>query len=205
MSIYSNLAPLHIIAGPLEIWTAPVATAFPEVDEDPGGSWTKVGASGADDYAEDGVSVSHPQSISLWRGLGSEGPRKAFRSEGGVIVRVDVADLTAEAFKLALNGNTITTTSASSGVPGTKKIGLSRGLEVAQYAVLVRGASPYGDDFKRQYEIPVAVVTSTQEVKPTKTDPGMLTIEFTALEDPSASSAAEKLGRLVCQTAVASE
>lgn len=191
--------PFEIVAQPFTLWVAAVGSAFPSVDEAPGGSWTKIGTSGDLNYTEDGVTVSHKQKLETFRALGSTGPRKAFRTEEDQLISLTLVDLTLEQYKLALNGNTITTTSPGVGDSGTKKIGLSRGLDVEQYALLIRGASAsaYMEGGVAQYEVPVAVVVSEPEVVFTKGSPAGLAIEFQALEDPSAASDDERFGRLI--------
>lgn len=197
--------PYEVVAQPFTLWVAPVATAFPDTDESPSGSWTKVGTSGDLNYSEDGVTVTHSQSVELWRALGSTGPRKAFRGEEELRIALTLVDVSLEQYKNALNYNTVTDTAASAGEPGYRKIGLSRGLAVNQRALLIRGGdgSPYGDSFTMQYEIPIAVEAGEPEVVYNKTEPAGLALEFVALEDPSAGSDDERFGRLVAQDAVA--
>jgi hypothetical protein len=197
-----NSAPFEIIAAPFTLYVAAVATAFPDVDEAPGASWTKVGTSGADNYSEDGVTVQMAQTLETFRALGSTGARKAFRTEEELRISMTLMDLTLEQVKYALNENAITTTAAGSGTPGTKKIGLSRGTEVTRCALLVRGVSPYGD-MAAQFEVPIAVVDGEPELVLVKGEPVGVALEFMALEDVSASSVEERFGRFVAQTAAA--
>jgi hypothetical protein len=197
--------PYEIVAAPFTLWVAPVGTSFPTIEEAPGGSWTKVGTSGDLNYTEDGVTVEHPQSVEFFRALGSTGPRKAFRTEEELLISLNLADLTLEQYALALNHNTVTTLAPAPGEIGSKKIGLSRGLEVPQRALLVRGAnaSPYGTGWGAQYEVPVAVQIGEPEVVFQKGEPAGLSLQWAALEDPDAASAAERFGRLVAQNAAA--
>jgi hypothetical protein len=194
-----NSAPFEIIAGPFTVYAAPVSTAFPDVDTTPAVDWIKLGTSGADNYSEDGVTVAMAQTVEVFRALGSTGPRKAFRTEEDLRVSFVLHDSTLEQVKHALNGNTVATTAAGAGTPGTKDIGLTRGTEVTRYALLVRGISPYGD-WPAQFEVPIAVVVSEPEIVATKGEAQGIAIEFQALEDLSAS-ATERFGRLVCQNA----
>lgn len=196
-------APFEVVAQPFTLWVAAVGTAFPPIDEAPGGGWTKVGSSGDLNYTEDGVTVTHNQSVEQWRALGSTGPRKAFRTEEELHVSLVVADLTLEQYSLAMNYNTVTTEAPGAGAAGYKVLGLSRGLEVPQRALLVRGASasPYGDGWGAQYEIPVAVQIGEPEVVFTKGEPAGLALEFSAIEDPDAAVETERFGRLVAQNA----
>lgn len=197
-----NTAPYEIISTPFTAYWAPVGTAFPDVDEAPGGSWTKIGTNGDLNYAEDGVTVQHEQDVSMFRALGSTGPRKAFRNSERQVVGFTLMDLSLEQYRQSLNQNTVTTTAAGVGSPGTKDIGLSRGLSVTEMALLLRAdISPAGDGFAMQYEIPRAVEIGSPEVVFRNGEPAGLALEFETLEDTSASTEAERFGRLVIQTA----
>lgn len=189
-----NSAPFEIVAGPLELYLAPVGEAFPPIDVAPAGGWVKVGASGKRNYSEDGVSVNHDQTVEGFRAAGTTGKRKMFRTEEDLRITVSLADVTLEQYKYALNGNTVTN---AAGDP--RKIGLSRGRQVTEYALLARGASPYGDDFHVQYEVPRCAEVGSQEVSFQKGTPAMLQLEFEALEDDNAASEDERFGRLLAQ------
>ncbi len=192
-------APYEIVAQPFTLWVAALATTFPLIDAAPDGNWTKVGTSGDLNYMEDGVTVAHAQSVESWRALGSTGPRKAFRTEEELRISLVLVDLTLEQYALALNYNTVTDSAPSSGIAGFRKIGLSRGLDVPQRALLVRGigASPYGSGWTVQYEVPIAVQVSEPEVVFVKGEPAGPALEFMALEDSSAGDLSERFGRLV--------
>jgi len=198
-----SMQPFEIVAQPFSLYVAAVGTAFPAIDEDPGAGWTLVGTSGDLNYTEDGVTVSHAQTVELWRALGSTGPRKAFRTEEEQHVSLMLADISLEQYKIAMNFNEVTTTPPGVGTAGYKSLGLSRGLEVAQRALLVRGtgASAYGSGWNAQYEIPRAVDVAEPEVVFVKGEPAGLALEFATLEDLDASSADERFGRLIMQNA----
>lgn len=182
----NNESPYEILAAPFTLWLASVGVSFPVVDAAPSASWTKLGTSGALDYGEGGVSIKHSQVITKFRGLGSTLYRKAFRTEEELIVKVTIHDLTLEQYKIALNGNAITTTAASSGVAGNKAINLERGLTVTQYALLVRGISPYGD-YVGQFELPTVIQTGEPEVVFDKGNPAGLELSFEILKHASAN------------------
>lgn len=194
------MEPYEIIAAPFTVWFAPVGEAFPAIDAAPGGNWAMIGTSGDKDYNEEGVTVSHPQTTTKFRGLGSTGPRKAWRTEEDLMIRFQLHDISLEQYKHALNGNAVTATAAGSGTAGFKKIGLHQGLDVTRLAVLVRGdASAYGAGYKGQYEAPICFQSGSPEPVFRKGEPAGLQLEFTALEDPSAASDAERFGRLIFQ------
>ena len=196
-----NTEPFEIVAAPFTLYIADVGTAFPEVDEEPGVSWTKVGSSGDLNYDDaTGVVVEHSQEISEFRALGDAGTRKVFRTGEAQKVRMKLVDVTLEQYRLALNRNTVTATAAGVGTPGTKKLGLSRGFQVDTMALLVRGpVSAYGVG-QCQYEIPVAAQTGNPTVVWKKGEPAGLDLEWTTLVDPDAASEDERFGRLVVQT-----
>jgi hypothetical protein len=198
-----NATPYEIIAAPFTLWVAPVGTAFPAVDEDPAVEWIKIGTSGDLNETEEGVTVEHAQSFNFWKAAGDSGSRKVFRTSEDLKIRTTIADLTLEQYRYALNGNALTTTAAASGVPGTKKVGLSRGLTVDTRALLMRGPSPYMADGILQFEVPIAVQTGQPQPVFRRDQPAALALEFAALVDPDAASVDERFGRIVAQTAVA--
>jgi len=192
-----NEAPLEIIAAPFTVWRAPVGTAFPVVDAAPSGTWTKIGANGAINYAESGVTVKKSQSLSMWRGLGAAAPIKAFRDQEGIEISFTLMDLTLEQYSAALNGNAVTTVAAGSGTAGFKTISMESGLLVTQYALLVRGVSAHFDGIG-QYEVPIVVQSGEPETVFVKNDPAGLALTFQGLRHASLG-----LGLLRMQTAAA--
>jgi hypothetical protein len=196
----TNTIPYEVIAAPYVVWVAPVGETFPLIDSAPVGNWVKIGTSGELNYTDDGVTISQPQSIEKWRGGGDTGVRKVFRTEDDLVIKFGIADLTLEQYRYALNMNSITTVAAGSGSAGYKKLGLSRGNDVAQRALLVRGPSPYGDAMNLQFEIPIAFETGTPEpVLGKKAEPAVLMLEWTAIIDPNASTVFERYGRIIAQ------
>lgn len=200
---FSNSAPFEVIAAPLTLYIAAVDPVWPAIDEVPDSLvWTKVGSSGDLNYDQEGVTVEHPQTTTLWRSLGDAGSRKAFRQDEDLKIRLLLVDITLEQYKLALNENTVTTVAAAGPNAGYKKIGLSRGLTIVTRALLVRSpASPYGDGWNMQYEVPRAMQTGTPSVVYRRSTPAGLALEWTALVDPDAASEDERFGRLIAQHA----
>lgn len=193
------MEPYEILAGPLTLYLAPVGTAFPAVDAAPGDDWTLIGTSGDENYGDEGVTVTHSQTFEQARPAGTTGPVKAWRSEESLMIALVLWDMTLEQYQATLNGNALTTTAAASEAAGTKKIGLSRGHEVATYALLARGSSPYGDGFVAQYEVPRCYDSGSAAPVYRKASPAALALEFTALEDQDASDETERFGRLIAQ------
>lgn len=197
----NNSIPYEIIAAPFTVWIAPVGTAFPAVETAPPSPWAKVGTSGDLNYLDEGVKVSNRQAMTLFRALGDAGSRKAFRTEEDFMIALALADLTLEQYKHALNENTVTTVAATFSAAGYKKIGLSRGFSVSTVALLVRGPSPYGEDWNLQFEVPRAAQTGNPEPVMRKGEPAALALEWTALVDPDAASTDERFGRIKAQYA----
>lgn len=197
------MQPYEIIAAPFTLWLAPVGTAYPLLSAAPASEWVKVGTNGDRSESEDGVTVSHSQDFSETKTAGSTGPVKAFRTDEGLKVSLTLLDVSLEQYKLALNSNAVSTTAAGVGTVGFKSLPLYRGLNVATHALLVRGASAYGDNYIGQYEIPYCYQSASPELVYKKGDPAGLALEFTALEDPAAASASARFGRLIMQHAVA--
>jgi hypothetical protein len=195
------MEPYEIVAGPLTLWLAPVGTAFPLIGVAPPNPWTKVGASGTRNYSEDGVALSHSETLQKARPAGSMGARKVFRQEEDMTITVTLWDNTLEAYTLALGGLAPGTTAAGPGTAGFKKIGLSRGETVKTYALLARGAglSAYGDGLAAQYEVPRCYQSGNANPVYKKGLPVALQLVFDALEHDAAASDDERFGRLIMQ------
>lgn len=200
---YANSAPFEIIAFPYQLWVAPLGTAFPNLWDVPAAPWVAVGTNQDLNYSDEGVTVSHAQEMFLFRALGDSASRKAFRTSEDLKIRLMLVDLTLEQYSYALNGNTVTPTSGVMGTsPSYVTMGLSRGFAVATHAVLIRGASPYGDDMVLQYEMPRGAQTGNPEPVYRKDAVALLALEWTGLVDPNAATIFERLGRLRAQTTI---
>ena len=195
--------PYEIIMAPYEVWLAPVSTAFPDLDEAPAAAWAKLGTNGADDMEEEGVTVTHSQTISEKRTLGSTGPAKVKRTEESLTISLTLLDLTLEQYAKALNGVTVSDVAAGAGTPGYRKITLRQGPDVTLYALLCKGLSPYGDSYAAQYQVPICYQSDNPAPVYNKGDAAALKLTFTAIEDPNAATAAERFGILRSQDAAA--
>lgn len=192
------MTPFEIIGAPLTLWVAPVGTAFPTIAAAPGAGWTKVGSNGDRSYENGGVTTTHAKTYNKVRTAGASGPIKAFLDEEDLMFAVTLLDLTLEQYQLALNGNTITTVAPASGQPGTKKIGLSEDVgRTKEYALLVRGLSPYNEALAMQYQIPRCYQSGAPAPVFRKGVPAALALQFEALEDLAASSPQERFGSII--------
>jgi len=193
------MEPFEIVGQPLSLFLAAIGTAFPLVDAAPANTWKLIGTSGTRSQNEDGVTVTHSQTLNKVRPGGALGPVKAFRSEEDLMFKLTLWDVTLEQYTLAMNSNTLTTTAAGVGTAGFKKLGLSRGMEVTAYALLARGVSPYGDGMKAQYQVPRCYQSGSPAIVFKKGVPAGIELEFTALEDPTAASEDLRFGSMVFQ------
>ncbi|WP_339745561.1 hypothetical protein [uncultured Maricaulis sp.] len=195
-----NTEPFEIIAGPISAYIADPGTAFPAIDAAPGAGWTLIGASGAENYDEQGVKAAHSQDLKTITTLGSTGAKKVWRDKEGLAVSFTLLDLQLEQFALAVNGNAVATTAAGSGTAGIKSLPLYRGQAVKLHALLLRGAfSPYGEGMNLQYQVPYCYLNSSPDVVFKKSDPVGLAFEYMALVDPNAADEASRFGHLIAQ------
>lgn len=191
--------PYEIVAAPFEAYIAPVGESFPATNTSPpGGNWTLLGTSGDRNITQDGVSVSHDETVEDARMLGSTGPVKSFRTEESLTISLTLADISLEQYKYVLDFNSVTDNSGSS--PPNKEIDTYKGDQVATRALLVRGPSPYDDSLTMQYEVPRVRASGTPEVVYQLGTPAGLAIAFFALIDLNASSDAKRFGVIRAQT-----
>jgi hypothetical protein len=193
------MTPFEIIGSPLSLWLAPLGTAFPLIDVAPAIAWKLIGTNGTANQDDQGVVVSLNQKVEVARPAGRTGPVKAWISEEDCMISIGLWDLSLEQLQYALAGVAPTTVAAGTGTAGYKKTGLTRGVEVTQYALLARGVSPYADNMNAQFEVPRVYQSGSPKPKFGKGKPAGLDLEFTALEDLAAATPAERFGRLVAQ------
>lgn len=199
--------PYEIISSPYTVFVAPTGTTFPDIDTAEGSfasAWFKLGTSGNRNYEEEGVTVTHEQTVNLWRAAGGTGPIKALRTEEGLLVAFTLVDLSVTQYAKTMDDATVTSVAASTGTAGEDSFNFYRGFPVELFALLVRGDfSPEGDGFKSQYEVPVVYQSGSPAPQFQKGQPAGLSLEYTALEDPNASSEAERFGTFRAQDAAA--
>lgn len=178
-------APFEIVGAPLTVYLAPVGTAFPGIDDaegafDPG--WFKLGTSGEKNYSEDGLTVSHEQSINVFRGAGATGPRKAFRTEEDFIITFSMADVSPTQYAKVLNDAAVTTVAQAVGVSGEESFELHQGLTVTTFALLARGLSSIDDSLNAQYEVSTVFQNGNPAPVYNKGEPALLECSFQALD-----------------------
>lgn len=182
----SNSQPFEVIAGPFTAYVAPVGTTFPTLDEDPAtvAGWTKVGTSGDINYDRgEGVMVRHNKNINTYRGAGDPRPLKNFVVEEDLIVEFQLADVTLETYRYAINSNAITNVPAAGSTPAHKKISLSIGNSLQSHALVLRSdESPYQADGVSQYQIAkVQDIGSSEVQRGSAGNPARVRLMFSAL------------------------
>ncbi len=184
-------APFEIVAGPIEVYIAPVGESFPLIGaEPPGGNWVLVGTEGASNTSEDGVTINLTETVEDFRTLGGTDIVKSFRTEEDMTISMVLADMTFEQVARALNFNTVTTDTDDKTIP------LYKGAEVSYMALLVRGndGSPYGQGYNLQFQVPRVRPSGEPEMVWVKGEPVGVAVEFMALRDLSAASDSLRFG-----------
>lgn len=197
-----NSVPYEIVGLPADVYLADVGTTFPDIDATPDpGDWTLLGQDGSLNYTVDGVIMNAPQSFNFWRSLGSAAVRKVFRTEEDFRIGVSVADMTLEVLALVA-GNTVQPVTAQPGTADHKRLGGTRGLTIATFAVLVRvpGGSPYMADGNFDIRLGRAQYTGSGQTSWRRDGPAIVPMEFTALVDPDAADPSEQLVTYLAQT-----
>lgn len=190
-------SPFEIIAGPAEVFVAPLTEAFPATDLiPPGGNWVSLG------QTEGGVNVTHTSTIEELRTDQATGPIKFLRTEEGLEIAFSIAEMTLENYAAILNDLTVTDTAEIMSVAGFRSIDLHFGVDVSCVAMLIRGPSPYMDSFL-QYEIPVVAQVGSPTVSFVRDDKSVLECEWMAAEDENAATDNLKFGQLIAQDAAA--
>jgi hypothetical protein len=172
----------EIIAGPLEVYSGPVGEGVPDISDAPAGNWALIGSNGSQNYHEDGVTITHEQTLEFFRPLGLAAPVKAFRTEEDLVVSFMLVDLLAAEYAKALDEATVTDTAAGAGTGGTQSFPMERGTTVNQVSLLLRlDQAANGGAFDSQWWIPTAVQSSSPELAFVKGEPVAIEFEYRAL------------------------
>lgn len=196
-----GMSPWEIVMSPYDVYIAPEGEAMPVVDSTPAGNWALLGTNGKSNYSEDGVTVTHGQTINAHRTLGSLGPVKSARTEEELMVGLVLEDVSMEQYAKVLNDVAVTDTPAASGVAGIREITMRQGEQPAVFALLVKGQGPYGEGWPMQFYIPRCFQNGSPAPVFTKGEAAGLEVEFMALEDLTAATEAERFGKIVAQDA----
>jgi hypothetical protein len=122
--------------------------------------------------------------------------QKLIRSEEDLDITFQMMNLTVENFSFTL-ANGLGDVTEVSGPPHTKSIPIVRGFDMFQFAMLVRGPSPYFDG-NLQYEVPFVVQTENPSTSFLKDNKSVLNVKWSAISDPDADPGFQ-YGRLIAQ------
>lgn len=184
----------EIMAGPWDVYAAPVDTARPDVGAAVSGTpaWILLGTQGAKNITEDGIHVILEEESEMWRGLGSTAAQKKFRTAENGRIEFELADIRAEVLAYYLNSEAdsapsgMTTVPAAAGVAGQKRVSLLRGFDFQECALLMRKSdSPYGVAFNTQWWIPRVVQNGSLDMVSEKGAPMVLAFSYEFMESPT--------------------
>lgn len=181
------VAPFEIVAGPAEVFYAPVGEAFPTITTDPpGGNWLSFGRT------EGGVVTAYEQNINLIRVNQVTGPLKAIRVDESLHITFSLAEITAERYAMILNDQTVDLTG------NTRAFPLGSGDEVQQKAILVRGPSPHFNGFA-QLQLYRCVQVGNPSPEYTREDKSILDVDWQCMEDSSVNTPEGRFGDYLAQ------
>jgi hypothetical protein len=139
------MTPYEIIGSPLSLWLAPLGTVFPLIDVAPAVAWKLIGTNGTANQDDSGVVVTHSQKVEVARPAGRTGPGQGVDVRRGLHDQIGLWDCRSSSTSMRSPASLRRRWPRASARPATRRRGLSRGVEVTQYALLARGVSPYGD------------------------------------------------------------
>ena len=190
--------PTQLVVGSLDLYLAPEGEAQPaDAGTTPAGNWSLLGTAGDEDYGEEGVKVVSEQTINDFHTLGSTGAVKATRSRESLMISMVLHDMLPAQVSLAWNANAVTDAGDFDWF-GTRKgtVVQTRGV----WAVSSGTISPAGA-FKIAWYIPKASNVANVEIVYNKDTLNAVRCEWKAYEYRSASTAAERFGRLIVDEA----
>lgn len=176
------MQPYEVVCAPYSAWIAPLSTAFPDLLSAPSTTWTSLGTSGSKNYSDNGVTVSHTQTMGTFIPAGGTTVRKAWRTQEGLTVAFEIADLSPAQYAMVLDGKSLTTSAATTALAGDSHFEVMRNVQVSQFALLVRGISPVNESYTAQYEIPACYQSANPAPRYSKQGPALLAVQYDAQE-----------------------
>jgi len=174
-------APFEVIAAPYDCYVAPLGTAFPALDAAPAVAWKLIGTAGSRNQTDTGVTVTNSQTVGEFTPGGSTVVRKRWRQAEGLTVALAIADMSVVQYANAVDA-AVTVVAPGTTQAGESHFEMFRGTQVAAYALLVRGISPFNDAFVAQYEVPSVHQMGSPAPNFSKQNPSELALEWHAYE-----------------------
>jgi hypothetical protein len=179
----------EIVAAPLQLYVAPISTAFPAVDATQSqittGGWTLVGVNGNLDHDQAGATVTHNATYSTFTSVGNTAPTKIWRTNEQLEVSITLADISPASYALALNDVAVTTITATTGAAGEQDIPLLQGLTVACFALLAVGVSALNNNLQAMYCVPCVYQSAAPAPVYKLGSPAELALTFATILDPN--------------------
>jgi hypothetical protein len=185
----------ELVTGVGQVYIAAVGSTFPALNAAPASPWRLLGDT------DGGVTFMSDDKVEKIRTDQRLGVVKKTRTEEEPKIKTKFVSHTLE--NLAdFFGVTVTDTAPGAGTIGTREIQLYRGSEVKEFALLFRGFSPYGA-FPAQYQLKRGSFDEIGDVTYDKKGAALIPVTFGGMEDLSASTDAERFGKLIAQDAAA--
>ena len=191
------ITPREIVVGPLDLWLATAVEAEDVISSTPSGNWNKLGTSGDENYTEDGIVITHSQTLRQTFAVGATGPLKVNRQQEQLTIGLTLMDLSLAQYTKLLNNTTVSTDTT----PNIDYIGLRRGPDVTILSLIAKGTglSPSGDYDIQLYSPRVYQSADPAPVFSKGADAGLAAV-FSALEHQAAATAEQRFGRWVIET-----
>ena len=190
----ATTSPFSQLTGALRVYLSPYGEPDNDVGGTPGGNWVELGSTDGDQK------IKHGGKTTMFKDNDHQTTVKIVRQEEDITIKFKLVDLTMEQYAQVISNFSKVVASTTTVGTVQKRLPLKRGVNMAEYGLLLRGdaLSPYGL-YPGQYVFPKVVQTSEPEVTFGKNQRASLDVEFTVLED-DAQADDDKMGWLVVQT-----
>lgn len=181
-----------LLVGSGRLYTHAAGTAMPGLSADPvGAGWTDLGPIAG------GVRVEREQTLEEHFIDDDTGPVDVTRTAEALVVEANLAEATLARLAAATGADP---PSASGGPPPGMTLAAYRGSEVVKLALLFRGNSPEGPGKRAQTYIPRGYFAGDVGLAHRSDELTVIPVEFRALVDEDAPSAAERFGVTVYES-----
>ena len=176
------MRPYEVVCAPYAAWIAPLGTPFPDLLSTPNTTWSPLGTSGSLNYSDNGVTVTHGQTMGTFIPAGGTTVRKAWRTQETFTLAFEIADLSPAQYSQVLDGAVLTTSTATTALAGDQHMEVMRGVQVKQFGLLVKGISPVNEAYAAQYEVGSCYQSANPAPRYSKQGPALLAVQFDAME-----------------------
>lgn len=190
--IMSNMTEFYICRYDLAVWPTHTRAT-------PNAVWKAISVLGTSVISDAGVKLAVKANYEEYSGQ-TNFVQKAVRTLEEQIIEVELADSSGAVLSIALNGNSLSTSAAASGVPGMETLNSYQGDDVNYFALLMRGASPYSTDPLAKREIRIPKCYNTGELSTTfKRGVAMVSYKFKVVRGPNATDSDADVLKIVSE------